>query len=341
MEVPDGSGENNYFAGGGSSGAGSINIFFDGKYNNSGTVETKGIQTGGTRPGGAGGNGSVTIGKNTDQGFIYVEGETVENFEIKETEIEDNPESNEFTNLVVNYPDKQSTDKTYYTIGETGEWYEFTDSIQLDMAAIENVTDESGNKGETTIYIKKQDATGNTVTIAKEVEINSTAYNPISNIRYKEEDTEKYFSKETPSTQFDPSYISDNYLIPYFGYGHWQSSGNYGSVFKLEWSKLGLKTANKIKINFNHYRERSNDAILTYAQVYYTDGTTSEQKESTYEKDERWTIFGDIETRTSVTIDLDQSKTVDYIEMQINVWDSYGGSTFGIIRDIVFFGASK
>ena len=38
------------------------------------------------------------------------------------------------------------------------KWYEFTDSIQLDMAAIENVTDESGNKGETTIYIKKQDA---------------------------------------------------------------------------------------------------------------------------------------------------------------------------------------
>lgn len=341
MEVLDGSGENHYFAGGGSSGGGSINIFVDGKYSNSGTVEAKGVQAGGVRPGGAGGNGTVNVGKNTDQGFIYLEGETTNKFEIKESEIEDDTEINEFTNIVVDYPDKKSTDKTYYKIGENGEWYQFTDNIQLDMTAIENVTDEAGNKGTSLIYIKKEDESGNVITIAKEIEINSTAYNPISNIRYKGEEAENYFTKETPSSQFIESYIGNNYLIPYFGYGHWYHSGSYYSTFKIEWSKLGLKKSNKIKISFNHYRENTSDAVETYAQVYYTDGTSSELKESTYESNEKWTTYSGTETRTSVILDLDETKIIDYIIAKINVWDSYGGSAYGIIRDIVFFGASK
>ena len=134
--------------------------------------------------------------------------------------------------------------------------------------------------------------------------------------------------------------LSGNYLIPYFGYGHGSGSGSYSSVFKLDYSKLGLKTANKIQVSFNHYIETS-DSTNTYAQVYYTDGTTSEMKESTFDFVERWTIYGYTETRTSLVIDLDESKTIDYIEIRINGWDSSGGSFFGIIRDIVFLRASK
>lgn len=47
------------YATGGSSGAGSINIFYNDSYNNLGTIEAIGGQAGN---GGAGGDGSVTIG---------------------------------------------------------------------------------------------------------------------------------------------------------------------------------------------------------------------------------------------------------------------------------------
>ena len=51
--------------------------------------------------------------------------------------------------------------------------------------------------------------------------------------------------------------------------------------------------------------------------------------------------FGGIENRTCATIDLEPNKTIDYIEMKINGYDSDGGSFIGIIRDINFYGVSK
>lgn len=263
-----------------------------------------------------------------------------ETFKISNYEVDGETEENEFCNIKVNYDNKESTDKTYYKIGESGQWYEYTDNIQLDMAAIENVTNEAGTEGKTIVYIKKEDANGNIVTIPKEVEIKSTAYSVFSNIRYKGESSDKYFTSVKGSSQFDPSYIGDNYLLFDFGYGHGSGSGNYSATYNLNYSKLELKTANKLKVIFNHYIETS-DQVSTYAKVYYTDGSSSEEKVSEFEFYERWTIFGYTESRSSVTIDLEENKTVDYIELKINGYDSRGGSFYGMIRDIILFGASK
>ena len=255
--------------------------------------------------------------------------------------INENTEENGLANIKVEYDYKENTDKTYYKIGQNGKWYEYTDNIQLDMAAIENTTDTSGNKGTSLIYIKKEDTNGNIVTVTKQAKINSTTYNVLSNIRYKGEDPDKYFTKVVDSNQFDEGLLVDNYLIPFFGYGHWQGSGSYNSMYKLNYSKLGLKSANKVNIVFNHYRYSSSDAVNTYAQVYYTDGTASEREESKFVSNEIWTFYAAIETRTDVTIDLDINKTVDYIEIKIDGYDSNGGDFYGIIRDINFYGVSK
>lgn len=52
-------------------------------------------------------------------------------------------------------------------------------------------------------------------------------------------------------------------------------------------------------------------------------------------------LFGYTNYRASAIIDLEENKTVDYIETKISGYDSQGGSFYGIIRDIIFFGASK
>ena len=51
-------------------------------------------------------------------------------------------------------------------------------------------------------------------------------------------------------------------------------------------------------------------------------------------------IGEDITTNIIACLALKEAK-IDYIIAKINVWDSNGGSAYGIIRDIVFFGASK
>ena len=55
------------YATGGSSGAGSINIFYNENYSNLGTIEAKGGKAGN---GGAGGDGTVTIGKILNGTFV-------------------------------------------------------------------------------------------------------------------------------------------------------------------------------------------------------------------------------------------------------------------------------
>lgn len=266
-----------------------------------------------------------------------------ETFKIKETEIEDNEENadkRQFTNLTIDYENKQSTDITYYKIGETGGWYIYTDTLQLDMAAIQNVTDATGNEGDTVVYLKKEDANGNIVTISKTVHIQSTAYNVLSNIRYRGESSDKYFNINRPANEMAESYIRDNYIILDFGYGHGSGSGGYEAKYILNYPELQLKTSNKLMVVFNNYIE-GGDVSNTYAKIYYTDGTSSEEKISEYEFDEQWLIFGYTEYRTSLTMELDENKTVDYVELKISLYDSQGGSAFGAIRDIIFLGASK
>lgn len=55
------------YATGGSSGGGSVNIFYNNSCNNSGTIEAKGGKSGN---GGAGGDGTVTIGKILNGTFV-------------------------------------------------------------------------------------------------------------------------------------------------------------------------------------------------------------------------------------------------------------------------------
>ena len=50
------------YNGGGSSGGGSINIFYNNEYSNNGTVVANGGTAAGTNKGGAGGKGTVSIG---------------------------------------------------------------------------------------------------------------------------------------------------------------------------------------------------------------------------------------------------------------------------------------
>ena len=288
----------------------------------------------------------VTLNDNSEieSNLKITENGIKETFKIKETNIEDNEENSDqrqFTNLTIDYDYKQDTDKTYYKIGENGKWYSYTGILQLDMAAIENVTDATGNEGDTVVYLKKEDANGNIVTISKTVHIQSTAYNVLSNIRYKGESSDKYFTFNTPSNQFHESYINNNYLILDFGYGHWAGSGSYGATYSLNYSKLELKKASKIKVVFNHHIDYGSDGVSTYAKIYYTDGTSSEEKQSEYEFNEAWSTLGYSESRCSVIIDIDENKVVDHIEMRVSGWDSSGGSFYALIRDIIFLGASK
>ena len=273
---------------------------------------------------------------------------TEETFKVKlndNTEVESKlnikEEEYEFTNLKVDYKDKQETDKTYYKIGENGEWYRYTEVIKLDMAAIEKVMDTTGNQGKTIIHIKKENAEGNAITVDKEIEIKSTAYNVLSNIRYKGENVDEYITSNKGPNEFGPDLSSDNYLIHELGYGHVTGSGSYSAIFKLNYSNLGIKTANKLKVSFNHCIWSSNDWIQSTAKVYYTDGSTSDEKASEIEFYENWSVLNYTENRSSVILDLEESKTVDYIEMKINGYDSRGGEFFGVIRDIVFLGVSK
>ena len=46
-------------------------------------------------------------------------------------------------------------------------------------------------------------------------------------------------------------------------------------------------------------------------------------------------------TRYSVTVDLEKGKTIDYVAMRIDGYDSRGGGFYGAIRDVIFFGVSK
>ena len=46
-------------------------------------------------------------------------------------------------------------------------------------------------------------------------------------------------------------------------------------------------------------------------------------------------------TRNGVSIDLEENKTVDYVEIKINGYDSDGGNFYACIRDIILYGASK
>ena len=94
-------------------------------------------------------------------------------------------------------------------------------------------------------------------------------------------------------------------------------------------------------MSFNHCIWSSNDWIQSTAKVYYTDGSTSDEKASEIEFYENWSVLNYTENRSSVILDLEESKTVDYIEMKINGYDSRGGEFFGVIRDIVFLGVSK
>ena len=55
------------YATGGSSGAGSVNIFYKGIYNNTGTIQAIGGSAGN---GGAGGNGTVTVGNISTGTFV-------------------------------------------------------------------------------------------------------------------------------------------------------------------------------------------------------------------------------------------------------------------------------
>ena len=223
---------------------------------------------------------------------------TEETFKVKlndNTEVESKlnikEEEYEFTNLKVDYKDKEETDKTYYKIGENGEWYRYTEVIKLDMAAIEKVMDTTGNQGKTIIHIKKENAEGKVITVDKEIEIKSTAYNVLSNIRYKGESSDKYFTSTIGANEFIQQYIGDNYLINDFGYGHWSGSGSYGAIYKLDYQKLQLKSANKLKVTFNHHVDYGKDSVTTSVKVYYTDGTTSEEKVSEFEFYDEWSTI--------------------------------------------------
>lgn len=51
--------------------------------------------------------------------------------------------------------------------------------------------------------------------------------------------------------------------------------------------------------------------------------------------------LGYMGSRNSVTLDLEENKTIDYIDMKIMGYDSQGGDFYGVIRDIILFGVSK
>lgn len=296
-------------------------------------------------------DGTVINGKGKKEVYIdYAISNTNENFKITLinnsqiiSNLKINEDEREFTNIKVNYENEESTDKTYYRIGNSEKWYEYKDIIKLDMTSIENTTSSTGNQGNTIIHVKKESVNGDIVTADKEIQINSTAYSVLSNIRYKGESCDKYITSTTPSNEFyQVKNNIDNYLIYELGYGHDGGSGNYIATYKLDYSKLQLRTANKLKVTFNHRTYSSSDSVITSTKIYYTDGTSSEEKTSEFEFYDNWmTYTTGTRTRNSVILDLEENKTVDYIEMKINGYDSDNGNFFACIRDIILFGASK
>ena len=298
-------------------------------------------------------DGTVINGKGKKEVYIdYTTSNTDENFKvtlINNSQIISNlkitEDEREFTNIKVNYENEESTDKTYYRIGNSEKWYEYKDIIKLDMASIENVTSSTGNQRNTMIHVKKESANGDIVTVDKEIQINSTAYNVLSNIRYKGESCDKYIISETPSNKFHNDLAEndiDDYLVYELGYGHSSGSGTYIATYKLDYSKLQLRTANKLKVTFNHRTYSSKDSVITSAKIYYTDGTSSEEIASEFEINEAWMSWtAGTRTRNGVSIDLEENKTVDYVEIKINGYDSDGGNFYACIRDIILYGASK
>ena len=236
----------------------------------------------------------------------------------------------QFAKYRMTYEGLEETDITYYKIGESDKWNQFKNVIDLDMSCIQ--TKQGSTNGTSTIYIKKVSQNGHTVIAKKTITIESTAYDPFTDLRVQGKTVGEYFTEYRPSNQYETFDLYDMW------YGHWKNWGWYSGYFTLPWNKLSLSKSNRLYVEAM-YNWGGGSVTESWIEFVYTDATTSEKTYLVRLEDNDHVEYAD--EKYGVIANIDPTKTIDYVKITINGYDADWHDFKAAIRDVVFLDAER
>lgn len=227
----------------------------------------------------------------------------------------------------ITYQKSETTDTTYYKIGnQNNTWINYKNGIiTLALDDIYEYT-TSGLRNVATIplYLKKQDKAGNIIYTNVDAEVYASSRFDVFRFLEKRGKPLSYFgfTANTPNNQ------SSGFDLYNLRYGHGTYAGSYSGYFTMSWANIGLNDANSVSVEFGLYGNSGygcQSSANASVDVYYTDGTNNSSN-SVYHTG--------TEKSYTLNVNIDQTKTINYIKMNIWGYDNDYSSFYGYVKNI-------
>jgi len=224
---------------------------------------------------------------------------------------------------ITDQPDEEIINE--YKIGkESTNWKEYTENIKLEPTHMQNIGDTT-----TIINTKQTDSLGDIISDEEIVPIPTTGdFNIFENCLVRGKTVDEYGFSYTQSGCQTFNFTPDNLTA-----GRWQYSGNYTCTFTLDFStsNLDLLKAKQLHIDYTLYAwgsyKKDYSTVGFSGTLYYTDGTSSVQTLDVAQYS--------VETAKEMIFELDTTKQLDRLEIQIWGRDSFDAEAFGRVDNII------
>lgn len=219
---------------------------------------------------------------------------------------------------------KNDTITNYYTIGNNStNWGEYSENIDLTISHMENIGDKT-----TTICAKQVNSTGDTIIDKRVFDIPRKGdFDVFANTLVTGKTMNDYGFTASFSNCQNQSFTEYNLMA-----GHETNNGNYSATFNLDFSMSNLQLLNAKQLLIDYIltatiRNGGISNVGASATLYYTDGTYEQQTiaATTYTTS----------TSKNITIDLDNTKELDYLQIKIWGYDANYSYSRGRVSNIV------
>ncbi len=217
--------------------------------------------------------------------------------------------------------------KNYYKVGNDNEkWIEYSNKMQIELADLDNPENKT-----TTLYTKEVNQYNDTL-IKQEI-VNVPLKGDVDIFK---QTTRK--GKSLSQSGFTSSYShseDSGFSLNYLKAGHHRDSADYSGTFRVKWDTLKLNMFKAPQL-YIEYRLFANTRYGCPSNVGFT--TTVRYKDGTTTSGNKGATQYQSETSVPVTLNLDKTKDIDYLEMKVYGYDDNNSYSYGYVRNIILKG---